>query len=181
MRIRAILLVVLPLLAAATPAAAQDAASPPRFPGVPWGIRADSVIRLQGPPVERRDIDRGLEELDYTDRSGGDAVARYVIVHPSLGTMIAGYSVGFGAEDECRGRAQAALDEIGRGYPRLRWDGGGAPDAAAVCDGTPGNGGAAGRDPESGTRIGIRVNRAGTRLVADAISPEGFRWIGTAQ
>lgn len=45
---------------------------------------------------------------------------------------------------------------------------------AECCDGTLDPGGAYAGDLESGTRIGIRLNRDGTAVVMDAISTAGF-------
>lgn len=173
-----------PLLLAlgAMDARAQSATSATQpFPHVGWGLDADSVIRVLGEPEVRKPISSGLEELDYLAEWEGRGGARYVLVHPALGTVIAGYSAPFESEAECHAQADYWLREFERDYPRLRWLEGDAPDADALCGGKLGASGAAAHDVESGTRVGIRLNRAGTALVADAISPAGYEWVGTTR
>jgi hypothetical protein len=179
---RSVLPLALMLAAAALPAAAQGSApgSVP-FPGIAWGVDADSVIRAWGEPVDRGTTRRGLDELSYLHEREGAALAWYVLVHPELGTVIAGYSVAFQTDEDCRALARAAFEVIARDYPRFRWQSARvAPAPAVVCGEAEGRSGAYGRDPDSGTRVGIRLGSDGERLTIDAISPAGWEWVGGA-
>jgi hypothetical protein len=170
---------LLALAAADATAQASPAAQP--FPGVSWGATADSVIRALGEPADRSTTRAGLDELDYAVTWDGRTGTRYVLVHPTLGTVISGYALRLRAPADCRMQAELWLREIARDYPRMEWSAGDAPEAAALCGGTPGEAGADGRDPESGTRVGIRLGRGGASLIADAISPAGYAWVGTTR
>lgn len=161
------------LIAAAVPAAAQGPV-PGRgpFPGIAWGADADAVVRAWGEPVGGETVDHGLDRMDYIqDRKDGTFYG-YVLVHPELGTVIAGYQVPFGDQAHCRALARSAFEGVARDYPGFRW--GDKASAAAVCAG--GERGAMGQDPESGTRIAIRLGEDG-ELVMDAISPAGWGWV----
>jgi hypothetical protein len=161
------------LVACAVPAAAQGPRA--HVAGIPWGVTADSVIRMWGTPADRMPISRGLEELDYEVEMDGAARLYYIVIHPVLGAMIAGYTVPFDDEPECEARVRGAVEEITAAYPRFRWEAGSPPDAAAVCAG--GDGGS-GQDPENGTRMRVSLDEEGSRLVADGISAAGFTWLG---
>ena len=170
-----ILSLVLAALLAAVPACAQQDAP---FPGIAWGVTADSVIGAWGEPASRDTTSDGLDELNYTDTWNGQPGTRYALVHPALGTIIAGYAVPFGTRRACGMQVKTALLRVARDYPAFVWIDGGPDEALALCEGSQGAG-AYGRDPASGTRIGIRLSNASTDLVVDAISPAGFDWVGT--
>jgi hypothetical protein len=174
MRLRTLSLVLAALLAA-VPARAQQAAP---FPGIAWGVTADSVIGAWGEPASRGPTSTGLDEMNYRDSWNGRPGTRYALVHPALGTIIAGYAVPFGTRRACHGQVKTALLRVARDYPGFVWIDGGPDEALALCDGSRGAG-AYGRDPASGTRIGIRLSNASTDLVVDAISTAGFDWVGT--
>lgn len=162
------------LLAGAGSASAQAPLA--GLPGVPWGVTVDSVIRTLGPPAERRAISRGLKELDYEEEVDGRYRLRYIVIHPALGTMIGGFLVPFEDRQGCAAAVRGALAEIATGYPRVLWEAGVAPDPGDVCAG--GDGGV-GQDPQSGTRIRVSLGAEGSHVVADAISPAGFSWLGS--
>lgn len=176
MRIPHLSLALLPLLLAAVPACAQDAGSRP-FPGIAWGVDADSVVRVWGEPVAHKPISRGMSELDYVEMDGERVINRYIVVHPSMGTVIAGTVTAFASKVECHDAVRAAVGVIDRAFPRLAWEAGTPPAADAVCDTSSGTN-AIGQDAESGTRVSLRLNAAGTHLVVDAISPAGYEWLG---
>lgn len=168
-------LALLSLLFIAFPAAAQDVVQ--RFPGVPWGVSADSVMRIWGQPAQRRAAQMGLEELAYLDDRDGRPLERYILVHPTMGAIIAGYRVTYATD--CAVQLRAIVQDVERTFPRLRWDAG-AP-AAFDCTRQPGRPSIDGRDPATDARVSIRMNRGDMQLAADAISREGYQWMRRRQ
>lgn len=161
------------LLAAARPAAAQPA-DPPTFPGIAWGVTEDSVIRAWGEPVLRRP-DGETVRLDFLDNEDERGLRRYFLVHPRLGTMIAGYGSEYDSAEECRALVRAALREVEAAFPALEWEAG-RPAPAAECNGRSGARLTDGRDPESGTRVSIRQQRGA--VIVDALSRAGWDLLG---
>jgi hypothetical protein len=162
------------LLLAAAPAAAQQQAP---FPGVPWGIGADSVIRLLGPPDKRGPEDvgiagLGIENLEFVERLDGRERTRYVQLHPELGVILAGYRQHFGMD--CAKRLDEVLRDLHAAYPRVQWEA--APPEPYDCVRRPVRAAIDGVDPESGDMISVRMDRGGMEMWVDAFSREGVEW-----
>lgn len=164
------------LLAAARTAAAQPA-DPPPFPGIAWGVTEDSVIRVWGEPVARRP-DGETVRLDFLDGADERGLRRYFLVHPRVGTMIAGYGSEYGSAAECRALVLAALRDLEAAFPALEWEAG-RPDPDAECNGTSPRGLTDGEDPVSGTRVSIR--RQMGAVIVDALSRAGWDLLGERQ
>jgi hypothetical protein len=169
-------LAVLSLLCATVPAAAQDPVQ--RFPGVPWGVTADSVIRILGEPAHRRPAEMGLEELGYLDDRDGRPLARYILVHPSMGVIMAGYRVTYATD--CAAQLRAIAADVERTFPRLRWQGGGGP-TGYDCTRQLARASIDGLDPATDAHVSIRMDRGDMELIADALSREGWQWLRRRQ
>jgi hypothetical protein len=168
---------LLSALVLAGPAAAQERGIPARFPGVEWGVDADSVIRAWGEPHRRGPGSRGLEDLTYVEtRDDGDRL-HYVLVHPSLGAVIVGRGGMFETEAECRTLAASALADLAASFPAFEWRDE-PPEPVTFCAGQA-RGPAEGRDPASGTRVSLRLDASRSGVVMDAISDAGYEeWLG---
>jgi hypothetical protein len=164
------------LLLAAVPAAAQPA-DPPPFPGIAWGVTEDSVLRAWGEPVLRRPEEETIR-LDFLDAGDERGLRRYFLVHPRLGTMIAGYGSEYGSAEECRALVRAALRDVEAAFPAMRWEAD-RPNPDAECSSTPERRLTDGQDPESGTRVSIRVQQGA--VVADALSRAGWDLLAERQ
>jgi hypothetical protein len=152
----------------ALPAAAQDSVRV-AFPGIAWGVAADSVIARWGTPAKRW-TEQGFDNLEFADDGEGRALTRFVAVHPELGAVMAGYRLSFGMD--CAEQLQAARDDILRAYPGLEWDT--SPPEPYDCVRRPVRSWINGTDPHSGTRVSIRMNRGTMEMFVDAVSREGY-------
>jgi hypothetical protein len=168
-------LLPLALALAAAPAAAQPGAPSPSFPGIAWGVDEDSVVRALGEPDDRRLISGGLLQLSYLDESDGRTRVRYILVHGSQGTMIAGYEAPFDSDGECQALALAALAEVEGAFPGLEWEVR-RPEPPPLCAHELRSGDGDGIDAKSGTRFSIRLQNGA--LVADAVSAAGWELLG---
>jgi hypothetical protein len=163
------------LLAAALPAAAQDSI-PARwgpFPGIAWGMPEDSVLAVFG-AADRRWEDEGYGHLEYADSSDGRPLARTVVLLAGQGVVIAGYRLPFGTD--CADQLQAARADIERAFPRLEWEG--TPPEPYDCVRRPVRSWINGGDPDSGTRVSVRMNRGDMEMSVYAYSRQVLERMG---
>lgn len=146
------------------------------FPAVPWGVSADSVIRILGEPEGRGTTQSGLAQLVYLRMQDSVAWGRYVLVHPSLGAVVIGYGASLQLEVKCHAAALTIVDTVVRAYPRLVWEAGDRPRPEEIC--APGvEDQFGGTDPESGAHISVGLSERRTILTAEAMSAAGLTWL----